>query len=178
MAPALQNFPRKDAVRLQCAHVRRRSARFLIRPVMRFVAQSPGRACVYLLLGTVIIGGALFSLAEKEGSWIDGMWWAIVTLTTVGYGDYSPATVAGRWVAVFVMAGGIGSVAILTGILADEIREAKIHDRDETPELDDDIEHVIQVLEAEMDKLRAKVSHPEVVDALRKVHNETKEEAL
>jgi voltage-gated potassium channel len=151
----------------------------LIRPALRFVAQSPGRACVYLLLGTVIIGGALFSLAEKEGSWIDGMWWAIVTLTTVGYGDYSPATVAGRWVAVFVMAGGLGSVAILTGLLADEIREARIHDRDETPELDDDIEHVIQILEAEMDKLRAKVSHPEVVEALRKVHNETtKEEAV
>jgi voltage-gated potassium channel len=146
---------------------------------MRFIAQSPGRACVYLLLGTVIIGGGLFSLVEKEDSWIEGMWWAIVTLTTVGYGDYSPATVAGRWVAVFVMAGGIGAVAILTGLLADEIREAKIHDRDETPELDDDIEHVIQVLEAEMDKLRAKVSHPEVVDALRRVHNETpKEEAL
>jgi voltage-gated potassium channel len=150
----------------------------LIRPVLRFVAQSPGRACVFLLLGTVIIGGALFSLAEKEGSWIDGMWWAIVTLTTVGYGDYSPETVAGRWVAVFVMAGGIGAVAILTGLLADEIREARVHGRDETPELDDDIEHVIQVLEGEMDKLRAKVSHPEVVDALRRVHNETKEEAL
>ena len=145
---------------------------------MRFVAQTPGRACAYLLLATVIVGGAAFSLAEDKGSWIDGMWWAIVTLTTVGYGDYSPATVAGRWVAVFVMAGGLGSVAILTGLLADEIREAKIRDRDATPELDDDIEHVIQVLEAEMDKLRAKVSHPEVVDALRKVHNETKEEAL
>jgi len=146
---------------------------------MRFVAQSPGRACVYLLLTTVIVGGALFSLVEKDSSWIDGMWWAIVTLTTVGYGDYSPATVAGRWVAVFVMAGGIGTVAILTGLLADEIREARIHDRDETPELDDDIEHVIQVLEAEMDKLRAKVSHPDVVDALRKVHRESsKEEAL
>ena len=146
---------------------------------MRFIAQSPGRACVYLLLSTVIVGGAAFSLAEDKGSWIDGMWWAIVTLTTVGYGDYSPATVAGRWVAVFVMAGGIGTVAILTGILADAIREAKIHERDETPELDDDIEHVIQILEAEMDKLRSKVSHPEVVAALRKVHTEIpKEEAL
>ena len=146
---------------------------------MRFIAQSPGRACVYLLLTTVIVGGGAFSIVEDKGDWIDGMWWAIVTLTTVGYGDYSPATVAGRWVAVFVMAGGIGTVAILTGILADAIREAKIHHRDETPELDDDIEHVIQVLEAEMDKLRAKVSHPEVVDALRKVHKEIpKEEAL
>ena len=146
---------------------------------MRFIAQSPGRACVYLLLTTVIVGGGAFSIVEDKGDWIDGMWWAIVTLTTVGYGDYSPATVAGRWVAVFVMAGGIGTVAILTGILADAIREAKIHERDETPELDDDIEHVIQILEAEMDKLRAKVSHPEVVAALRKVHKEIpKEEAL
>jgi len=146
---------------------------------MRFIAQSPGRACVYLLLTTVIVGGGAFSIVEDKGDWIDGMWWAIVTLTTVGYGDYSPATVAGRWVAVFVMAGGIGTVAILTGILADAIREAKIHERDETPELDDDIEHVIQMLEAEMDKLRSKVSHPEVVAALRKVHKEIpKEEAL
>jgi hypothetical protein len=78
-----------------------------------------------------------------------------------------------------VMAGGIGSVAILTGILADAIREAKIHDRDETPELDDDIEHVMLIMEAEMEKLRAKVSHPEVVAALRKAHHEfPKEEAL
>ena len=47
---------------------------------------------------------------------------------------------------MFVMAGGIGSVAILTGLLADEIREARIHDRDETPELDDDIEHVMAIM--------------------------------
>jgi len=147
--------------------------------ILRFIAQFPGRACLYLLVTTVVLGGAFFSLVEQDADWIDGMWWAIVTLTTVGYGDYSPATVAGRWVAVFVMAGGIGTVAILTGILADAIREAKIHERDETPELDDDIEHVIQILEAEMDKLRSKVSHPEVVAALRKVHKEIpKEEAL
>jgi voltage-gated potassium channel len=138
--------------------------------ILRYVAQFPGRACLYLLVGTVILGGAFFSLVEDEGSWIDGMWWAIVTLTTVGYGDYSPETIAGRWVAMFVMAGGLGSVAILTGLLADEIREARIHGRDETPELDDDIEHVMAVMEAEMDKIRARVSHPEVVEALRRIH--------
>ena len=146
---------------------------------MRFVAQHPGRACLYLLLGTVLLGGAFFSLVEDDADWIDGMWWAIVTLTTVGYGDYSPETIAGRWVAMFVMAGGLGSVAILTGLLADNIREARIHDRDETPELDDDIEHVMAILEVEMDKLRARVSHPEVVEALRRIHEtEKQKEAL
>jgi voltage-gated potassium channel Kch len=151
----------------------------LIRAVLRFVAHSPGRACLYLLLTTVLLGGAVYSLIEPDADWFDGIWWATVTLTTVGYGDYSPESFAGRWLAAFVMAGGIGSVAILTGILADEIREARVHDRDQTPELDDDIDHVISVLSDELDKLRAKVSHPDVVAALRKVHEENpKEEAL
>ena len=138
--------------------------------ILRFIAQFPGRACLYLLVTTVVLGGAFFSLVEQDADWIDGMWWAIVTLTTVGYGDFAPDSIAGRWVAMFVMAGGLGSVAILTGLLADEIREARIHGRDETPELDDDIEHVMAVMEAEMDKIRARVSHPEVVDALRRIH--------
>jgi voltage-gated potassium channel len=148
--------------------------------VLRFVAQRPGRACLYLLLGTITIGGALFSVIEPDADWFDGVWWAIVTLTTVGYGDYSPESFLGRWLGAFVMAGGLGAVAILTGLLADEIREARIHDRDETPELDDDIEHIVAMIEDEMVKLRNKVSHPEVVAALRKVHTEMtqKEEAL
>jgi voltage-gated potassium channel len=147
---------------------------------MRFIAQTPGRACVYLLLSTILLGGAFFSLVEPEADWIDGMWWAIVTLTTVGYGDFAPDSIAGRWVAMFVMAGGLGSVAILTGLLADEIREARIRGKDETPELDDDIEHVISILSEELQRLQIKVSHPEVVAALRKVHFEStsKEEGL
>ena len=166
------------AASLQCANVRRRSAP-LTRPVLRFIAQSPGRACIYLLVGTVVIGGALFSVIEPDADWFDGVWWTIVTLTTVGYGDYSPESFAGRWLAAFVMAGGISAVAILTGILADAIREARIQVRDDTPELDDDIEHVMAIMAAELQKLQAKVSHPEVVAALRKVHNESaKEKAL
>jgi hypothetical protein len=146
--------------------------------VLRYIARYPGRACVALLATTVCLGGALFSVIEPDADWFDGVWWATVTLTTVGYGDYSPESFLGRWLGAFVMAGGIGSVAILTGLLADEIREARIRDADETPELDDDIEHVMLVLADELDKLRAKVSHPEVVEALRKVHAQNKEEAL
>ena len=134
---------------------------------------------MFLLVSTVCIGGALFSVIEPDADWFDGVWWAIVTLTTVGYGDYSPESFLGRWLGALVMAGGIGAVAILTGILADEIREARIHAADETPELDDDIEHVMAIMADEMEKLRAKVSHPEVVAALRKVHQTPeKEEAL
>lgn len=151
----------------------------LTRNFLRPVARHPLRACIYLLSGTVTIGGALYSVIEPDADWFDGVWWAIVTLTTVGYGDYAPESFMGRWLAAFVMAGGIGSVAILTGILADEIREARITEKDETPELDDDIEHVMTVVSAELDKLRAKVSHPDVVAALRKVHTESpKEETL
>jgi voltage-gated potassium channel len=146
--------------------------------VLRFIAQRPGRACLYLLFGTVTIGGALFSVIEPDADWFDGVWWTVVTLTTVGYGDYAPESFAGRWLAAFVMAGGLGAVAILTGLLADEIREARIHERDETPELDDDIEHIVAMIEDEMVKLRNKVSHPDVVAALRKVHAELKEEKL
>src|SRR5215217_3103442 len=148
--------------------------------VLRFVGRYPGRACILLLLATITVGGALFSVIEPDADWFDGVWWAVVTLTTVGYGDYSPESFLGRWLGALVMAGGISAVAILTGLLADEIREARIHDKDETPELDDDIEHIVAMIEDEMVKLRNKVSHPEVVAALRKVHNEpgTKEEAL
>lgn len=45
----------------------------------------------------------------------DAFWWSAVTMATVGYGDLSPATAAGRIVAVLTMIGGIGSFSMLTG---------------------------------------------------------------
>src|SRR6476646_9273095 len=48
----------------------------------------------------------------------DAIWWGIVTLTTVGYGDYYPVTTVGRITAVFVMFSGIGIIGALASILA------------------------------------------------------------
>lgn len=48
----------------------------------------------------------------------DALWWAFVTITTVGYGDYAPVTTMGRAIAVGLMIGGIALVGIVTATLA------------------------------------------------------------
>ena len=52
----------------------------------------------------------------------DSLWWAIVTLTTVGYGDIVPETAAGRWAAVFIMVTGVAVLGLLAGTLASFFR--------------------------------------------------------
>ncbi|MGE0829522.1 MAG: ion channel, partial [Hyphomonadaceae bacterium] len=60
---------------------------------------------------------------EEFGSVTRSLWWAIVTLTTVGYGDVYPETVLGRIAAGLVALAGIGIVAMPTGILASAFAE-------------------------------------------------------
>ena len=48
----------------------------------------------------------------------DALWYAIVTITTVGYGDYYPITAAGRTTAIFIMFAGVGIIGALASILA------------------------------------------------------------
>ena len=48
----------------------------------------------------------------------DALWWALVTMSTVGYGDISPATDAGKFVAVPLLVGGITVFGVLTANLA------------------------------------------------------------
>ena len=54
----------------------------------------------------------------------DGLWWAVVTLTTVGYGDIQPVTAGGRILATVAMFAGIGVIGSACGIMADSLREA------------------------------------------------------
>lgn len=61
----------------------------------------------------IIIGGGLVSIFE-DMSFMDGMWWAFVTSTTVGYGDISPSTMPGRAIAIILMISGIGLIGSLT----------------------------------------------------------------
>jgi voltage-gated potassium channel len=80
---------------------------------------------VFLLFGMVLLGGAVLAfLAERSAqpevfsSVGASLWWAITTLTTTGYGDMVPVTLLGRLVGGGVMIGGISTISLLAGILA------------------------------------------------------------
>ena len=55
----------------------------------------------------------------------DALWWSIVTLTTVGYGDAYPITAGGKIFTVFVLAVGLGTIAVPSGIMATALSEAR-----------------------------------------------------
>ncbi len=74
---------------------------------------------VYLLYSTIllIVSSALL-LSYAEGiSFSDSLWWALVTCTTIGYGDIVPVTSMGRFVAVVLMIFGIGFLGMLTSTI-------------------------------------------------------------
>ena len=64
----------------------------------------------------------------------DALWWAIVTITTVGYGDYYPVTELGRLTGVFVMFAGVGIIGALASILASLLVSPAPAELEESPE--------------------------------------------
>ena len=58
--------------------------------------------------------------AEEFPSFWDGIWWAVMTVTTVGYGDLYPTDVEGRLIGIVVMLLGIGFLAVLTATIASQ----------------------------------------------------------
>jgi len=63
---------------------------------------------------------------DKFGSVFHCLWWAIVTLTTVGYGDVAPTTVGGRVFTAIVMLLGIGVIAVPTGLFAAALTKTRL----------------------------------------------------
>lgn len=90
---------------------------------------------VLIALTLIILGAAAMWVAEgddqpeKFGSIPRAMWWAAITLTTIGYGDVYPITVAGKIIAIMVAVAGIGLIAMPAGILASAFSDAMARSR-------------------------------------------------
>jgi len=91
------------------------------------IAGSLKKISIFMLvvLSLVIILGSVMYMVEggKNGfdSIPDSIYWAIVTITTVGYGDISPATPLGKFIASVIMLIGYGIIAVPTGIITTEM---------------------------------------------------------
>jgi voltage-gated potassium channel len=91
--------------------------------------------CFLILMGATLLSATAMHLVEgraqpeRFGTIPDAMWWAIVTLGTIGYGDVVPVTVAGRLVAAATIFAGLLMIALPVGIVATAFAE-QIHRRD------------------------------------------------
>ncbi|POR53947.1 cyclic nucleotide-gated ion channel [Bosea psychrotolerans] len=92
-------------------------------------------ACFVILMGVMLMAASAMHIveheaqAEKFGTIPDAMWWAIITLTTVGYGDVYPVTAAGKAVAAVTAVLGLIMLALPVGIVATAFAQ-EIHRRE------------------------------------------------
>jgi voltage-gated potassium channel len=96
--------------------IERSFARFLSKPPS---VRAASTTIVLATAAVVVLSGILMRFVDhKEYAdvWV-GMWWAMQTVTTVGYGDVTPAAVSGRIVATIVMLQGIAFLAIVTAAI-------------------------------------------------------------
>lgn len=98
--------------------------------LLQALRQSRRKITVFVttVLALVVIFGSIMYVVEgDEGGFTSiptSMYWAIVTLTTVGYGDVSPVTPLGQVIASALMVVGYGIIAVPTGIVTFELAQA------------------------------------------------------
>jgi voltage-gated potassium channel len=100
--------------------------------ITRALYKSSRKILVFLfaiLMIVVIVGSVMYLVEGGVNPDFDSIprsiYWAIVTLTTVGYGDISPNTSFGQFIAAFVMILGYGVIAVPTGIVTNELINPK-----------------------------------------------------
>ena len=124
----------------------------------------PIAAALFVLAMLLVVAASFAYLAEREAQPLvfasipDAMWWAIVTMTTVGYGDMVPVTPLGRVIGGVIAVIGLGMVALPAGLLASGFSE-QLHQRR-------------LAFESEVDRvLRRGVISPEEGDRLKEIRD-------
>jgi len=132
------------------------------RRIERFMRQPPSvrNAAGVIVIATAVVtvgAGALISMIDnKEYSNVGvGLWWAIQTVTTVGYGDVTPRDVVGRIVAALVMLYGIAFIAIVTAVITSTFVARASHEYDEAHQQEEESDR--ELIEKRFDELERKL---------------------
>ena len=135
------------------------------RPVAHVAVVRTATVVTTVAVAVVLLGGTGAWLVERGApggrmkSWGDGLWWALTTMTTVGYGDNVPVTLAGRLIAAAVMITGVavlgGAAAAVALVVARTIAAA------EEQTLAAEAESLEQRLERRLDTLDARLTRIE-----------------
>lgn len=111
------------------------------------------RTILAALLFFIFLFGYLFYVSEPDvRSLGDGIWWALVTITTVGYGDITPVTTLGRVVASSLMLLGLGLIATITAIVS-----AKFIQNFVDHHTNDDVLEKLDEMQLELDDIKKKL---------------------
>ena len=105
---------------------------------------------LYASIVLILLSSALYSYAENV-PFTESFWWALVTATTVGYGDISPASPLGKIAAIILMFLGIGFIGLLTSTITDYFN------KQDEPEQDEDLHEKIDRLLIKIDPLESKI---------------------
>ena len=111
------------------------------------------RTIIAALIFFIFLFGYLFYVSEPDVRNLgDGIWWALVTITTVGYGDITPVTTLGRVVASSLMLLGLGLIATITAIVS-----AKFIQNFVDHHTNDDVLEKLDEMQLELDDIKKKL---------------------
>jgi len=142
-----------------------RGRSFLAARTQRAVANQ--RVFPYLALTTLLVGllaGFVVTLVDKRDfpTFGDGVWWAIVTLGTVGYGDIVPHTAWGRVVGSLVIVFGVTFIAFLTAIVTSAFvsaaeQRARVREQQREEASEEETRKLLRSLQAQLEAIEAKL---------------------
>jgi voltage-gated potassium channel len=136
------------------------------RRMTRFFSEPPSvrtaAGVIVSATAVVVVGGGLLMRLLDHGEYSDiwvGMWWALQTVTTVGYGDVTPKNPSGRIIATFVMLQGIAFLAITTAAITSTFVARASKERETAHAADEDAADVR--MEAKLEQIDQRLARLE-----------------